>query len=237
MATEILAQDLYEVAVERLHGFSESSFLHDNPEFVELAEGFGHVVQFLIDRPAMLVDDVTKPEKLMGFMLDEVREALKAEKEETRDAFVKELGDCGFFGLLVGGLFWDELGVVDRIAVVATLDWTKQKSKEHNVDLNDAITEVATVKNAANYRTELHQLIPGESVDAVRKRMPIIRTLHRDLREKLNGDWANAKNLLVSLALYWLNTLMSAEPETISRVEQLFELTQLDLLSYAETAS
>lgn len=237
MVAERLAKDVYDLAVERLDRFSESSFILDNPQFLELAEGFRHVVQFLKDRPAMLVDDATKPNKLIGFMLDEVREADDAEKNETRDAYIKELGDCGFFGLLVGGLFWDELGHVDKTAVVVTLEYVKQKASEHKIDLNEAVVYVSDTKNAGNYRTELHQLIPDESVDSVRKRVPLIRTLHRDLREQLNGDWANSNNLLITLAHYWLDTLTQLDAVTVKKIEQLFELTQLDLLWYAEATS
>ena len=233
MVAENLAEGVYLATVEKLGRAKESNFFSENQEFLELAEGFSEIVRFLADRPAMLVDDATKPEKLIEFMLTEVREAVHAENYEAHEAYAKELGDCGFFGLLVGGLFWDELGDIDKIVVVSTLKWAKKKAEEHKIDLNGVIVDVSGVKNAKNYRTELHQLIPGETVEHVQERVPKIRTLHRDLRDMLNGKWAASTDLLTTLAHYWLDTLASSEPDTVAKIEQLFELTGLDLLDYA----
>lgn len=236
MNSEVLAEQIYSETVGKLSKFEKSGFFLANPDVAKLSQGFTAVIEFLLKRPAMLVHDVMQKDQLLIYLDQEVDEAMKAKKDETEWDHFLELGDVGFFGLLIGSLFWDELSDEQREKITTTIKWAREESESRSFDLNNAVQWVALVKDSANYREEFHQLIESETVDEVALRVPRIRDLHKELRPKLNGEWAGSHDLIMTLAIQWLSLGIGSNTMDNTRqlIEQMFKYAGLNLEDQVE---
>jgi hypothetical protein len=233
MASTERAVDLFHKVAHTVENFRGSSFYTEHPELGEYEAGFAAMAKFLLDRPAMLIDDAQNKDKALLFIDKEWYEAEHAEQAEGRDELFAELGDMAFFVLLVGTIHWPDLNREERDFVERAIDWSQNKASKNQIDLGAAIVYVATTKDPVNYREEFYQLKDEESVDEARGRVVQIGKLHRKIRDQLNGHWKGSGNLLGTLAEQWY--LGNAEIDTeVMQIEALFELAGIDMLSHLE---
>lgn len=175
---DLLAKDVYDQGVQSLYRGVAKELL---PEVKEFTGGYWAMVDFLINRGAMLVGDMADPFKVVGHLGKEKKEA---EAEIGRDylALKSELGDVVFIGLAIGGLLWNLIGESEKMHTKEVIVWSHETALDEQVDLNNAVVSVARGKNVENYPEKDLQLVGGETVGQVVARLPSIYAMLRARR-------------------------------------------------------
>ncbi len=235
MQSELSARSAYLELSNQILNYRESSFSAVLAQSGDFEPGIVEVINFLIERPGMLVfDKYGGMEGITQLLIGEVREVIKAKKEETDEAYLSELGDVGFFAIVQGLLNWEEMSDQERNKLMMVVNWATEAAAEAGTILPTLVALVAKEKNPVNHRSELYQIVEDESVDMVVERMPRVIKLGRALRDKLNGELKGVEDVRLVLAQHWLNTMTSEDPGSISQIEELFFWLNLDLLEYVE---
>lgn len=211
-----------------LYGFREGAFLRENQKYEYLASGIEAIVEFLLNRPAMMVSDAQNRGGILAFVDKEWYEAQHAESNETSFDLFMELGDTVFFALLSGILHWDEIDTQQREFIKRAIDASVETANAHELDIVEAVKYVSQVKDPINYRREFYQLIDGEETRQVFDRVVPIGKLHRKIRDKLNGEWSGADDLLDALRLHY-STNDENKDLSAFQIRVLFDLAGLDL--------
>lgn len=231
MANTESASELYHKATLTLTNYRNSEFYLEREDLSEFDAAFEAMAEFLILRPAMLIDDAQNKDKALAFIEKEWYEAQHAEMVESSDDLFAEIGDTTFFALLAGTIHWASMSEAEKDFVDRSIEWSRDKARENGMETVEAVVYVAKEKDPINYRAEFYQLRgEDESLSEVRSRVVSIGKLHKKIREQLNGTWKGSTNLLETLATKWY----LSDPETdieAFQIEMLFELAGIDLLA------
>jgi len=168
--------------VGNLPGFGEGEWLE---AYQEAAKA---VIEFVSNRPAMLVADSLDLQKILGFLQTEREEAERAEVDGGMKLY-EELGDVGFFVLLTAMLYGDKLTLEDHQNLKEMMEYANTKGQEDGLDLPLAIMYVGYYKDTGNYPKVFYQLGKDETVETVPERIKQTVPAIREVREYLNGKW------------------------------------------------
>jgi hypothetical protein len=173
---------------------SETKFFQENEQWGYLEDGANAVVDFVIKRPALLILDSMSVECVVNFADKEWYEAEVENNFPENDLPKKnkledELGDLGFFALLAGMLFWEEMKDEQKDFVVRALEWAEETAQVNGIELARVIERVATLKDPANYREEIYQIDSEENIRDIPERVENVRRIGRSIRNDLNGKW------------------------------------------------
>ncbi|MBP9702678.1 hypothetical protein KBD69_03235 [Candidatus Woesebacteria bacterium] len=235
MLPELSARSAYLELSDQIQNYGESGFYSEVSKYGEVELGIEAVVSFLIARPAMLVADKhTGADYITQLLIGEVREVIKANKEEPKENYLSELGDVGFFAIVHRLLNWEEMSPLEQKKLIAVVEWAAKAAEMEGTTLPALVARVAKDKNPVNHRSELYQIVEEESVGLVVLRTPQVIKLGRVLRDKLNGELKGVYDVRLVLAQHWLNTLTSVDVVSVNQIEELFFWLNLDLLEYVE---
>lgn len=192
------ASEAYDLLSKRLSNLKDLSFFREHVEWEDLLPVAKEVKNFLLARAAMLIDDAASQEKLpklLDFEWEEVRE----EKEE--DKIIAEAGDVGFFALCIAIIHWDDIpeGSSVRQQVLDGLTMADNEAWSRGVALDQAISAVAKGKNSSNYPSVLYQLKKDERTAEIPDRVKITRSIVREIRPNLNGEFKDSPDLAGAL--------------------------------------
>ncbi len=221
------ADTAYHTLARKIYRPEDTPFFRENPEFVELAEAALCVVKFVIERPAMLVADARDPKFAIKLLKQEMVELWKARRKKDVG---EEAADVGFFGILTGLLFWEELDADDRRLVVGSMQAARSASKKKNIIWERKICEIAKGKDVQNYPSDFLGLLPYEQTANVSPRVDMITKIYRELRQKLNGTWLEARDLIETLRVEWVEA--GGEGLVAGQIGLLFELAGLKLVEH-----
>ena len=235
MLPELSARSAYLKLSDQIKNYGESSFDNEVSKYGEVGPGIEAVINFLIARPAMLVADKhTGTGYITQLLFGEVREVIQAKNEQTKEEYLTELGDVGFFAIVQGLLNWEEMNPQQQKKLMVVVEWAAKAAEMEGTTLPALVAHVAKDKNPVNHRSELYQIVEEESVGLVVLRTPQVIKLGRVLRDKLNGELKGVDDVRLVLAEHWLKTLTNVDSVSVNQIEELFFWLNLDLLEYAE---
>lgn len=167
-------------------------------------------------------------------LIGEVREVIQAKKEQTKEEYLTELGDVGFFAIVQGLLNWEEMSPQQQKKLMIVVEWAAKAAELEGTTLPALVSKVATEKNPVKHRSELYQIQGEENVELVVMRTPQVIKLGRSLREELNGELKGVDDVRLVLAEHWLKTLTNVDRVSVNQIEELFFWLNLDILEYLE---
>ena len=191
------AYDAFLLLREQVADPSQTPFFIENQTLAELVPAALDVANLMVARSLMLVADAQSYSDLLMLVYGEQKELLHANGHAE---MVSESGDLGFFAILSGMLFWDELGddqrqyLLDMVSLGAIAVGGLS-------NLTKAISQVVKTKDTVNYPVDFLQINVGETECEASVRLERTVRIYRELRGKLNGEWSGG-NLRKELSEY-----------------------------------
>lgn len=151
------------------------------------------IIQFVIDRPAMLVADAMRTEEMLVLANTEWYEAEVELAAENPECLGCELADTAFFAILAGLLHWEEYSEAQRSFIRDAYGWAQQTANEQGIDLASELWKVAMIKNRNNYKEELYQIGADERTEDMVEKVLQASRVTRGMRRTVNGRWVSSR--------------------------------------------